>query len=151
MYSSIHDSSLWAVLAKVSTAVIKNTMTNVSLGMKELFHPKACSVIHHLRRPEQESGGTELLQRPWMSALCLLPMTWLGQFLIAPWTTSPEMALPTLSWTLACQSSIKNMHHRLAHRGIFLIEVPLPEWLYVVSSWQTLASTWAFTEYPWEN
>lgn len=121
MYSSIHDSSLWAVLAKVSTAVIKNTMTNVTLERKELFHLKAW--IHHLRRSEQKSGGTELLQRPWMSVLCLLPMAWLGQFLIAPWTTIPEMALPTLSWALPCQSSIMNMHHRLAHRGIFLIEV----------------------------
>lgn len=41
MYSSIHASSLWAVLAEVSTAVIKNTITNITLGRKELFHFKA--------------------------------------------------------------------------------------------------------------
>ena len=49
----------------------------------------------------------------------------------------PGVAPPTVSWMFPHQSSIKEMHHRLAYRAIWKeqLRVPLPKWFYLVSSW----------------
>lgn len=57
----------------------------------------------------------------------LLPMAGSVGFLMQIRTTLPELAPPTVDWTLWHQPLIKKMPHRLNHRqsngGIFSIEV----------------------------
>jgi hypothetical protein len=89
------------------------------LGEKVLFHIPACKFI------VQGSQGRNLEVVTDAEAIeeCYL-LACIACLLIAPRTTSPGVPLPTVSWALLYHSSINEMHHRLAHRGIFSIKIP---------------------------
>lgn len=62
----------------------------------------------------------EQMQRPWRSAVYwLVHYSSLSLFLRASGTSNIGLALPTVSWVLICQSSIKKMHDRPASRLIW--------------------------------
>ena len=62
----------------------------------------------------------ELMERPWRVQLAgLFLMACSACFLIITQDTSIEVALPTVSYALLYQLSVKKMHHRLAHKPVW--------------------------------
>lgn len=83
-----------------------------------------------------EAWRQGLMKRPCRSAanwfaFMAFPAWLLTALLAASW----GIALPTVTWAFSCQSFMKEMHHRLAHRLIWWAfsqpRLPLLKWLWV--------------------
>lgn len=96
--------------------------------------------MHHSGKSGQEPGGRSWCRnRGRVLFIGLILMSYSVCLLKTARATNTGMAPPAVSWDLLCQSLIKKIHHRFAHRTIWWghfpqLKLPFPKGLKLVSS-----------------
>ena len=94
-------------------------MTKATWGGKGYISLNSQVILHHWGKSSRNSRQ-EVMQKPWRNSVsCLLPIACSACFLLAPRTTCPGVATPTVGWALPDPPLIKKMHHRLAQKPIW--------------------------------
>jgi hypothetical protein len=102
-------------------------MTKKQVGEERVYSAYTSKLLFIINRSQDRNSnrvGTwrqDLMRKPWRGAACF---SWpdshglLSLLLIVLRTTSPGMALPSMTWVLLDQSLIKKVLYRLAHRPL---------------------------------